>query len=229
MTDRTGRPHFFPVTPVIVLLIVLISWFPAGLVLLPMVVVGLAMATMAGQGGRSGRGVHWEQRPRPASPTWSPPSVRQHAPAPATPSPAPRMAKSSEPVADDEWPDRNPAVRSPFDRLAFWDEETVSDHQPRSTPLARPAWDPLGVAPLDWDFPDAAPVIPPRHRGRAIGAAKLLPPAVLLVALVVTAGDIADWWPLGWAAAVAGAGVVLASAVIALALSVMSSGRRSRR
>jgi hypothetical protein len=225
MADRTRvkmrpgrRPPYVPVAPIIVIMIVLMSTAPAGLVFLPLVVFGLVMVSMADHGARRRR---WEQRGmRQQSSIWSPSMRPPTGPPPAPKEPAPAAAQS-----DDEWPSRNPAVRSPFETAAFWDEEPAAARPPVPAPLTPPAWDPLGVAPFAWDLPEPPPVQPARRRRRLhIGAAKLITVAALLAALLVTAGDFAGWWPLDWAAA-----ATSALAVVAIALIGGSLRQRVRR
>jgi len=214
------RPPYVPVAPIIVIMIVLLSTAPAGLVFLPFLVFGLLMVAMANQGARRR---HWRQRAtRQQTPTWTPPSMRPEPP--AAPPPAP---KEQPPAArqDDEWPSRNPAVRSPFDTAAFWEEEPSNARLSKPAPLTPPAWDPLGVAPFAWDLPDPPPLQPIRQRRRLhLGAAKSITVTALLAALLVTAGDFAGWWPLDWAAA-----AVSAVAVVAIAMIGGSARQRVRR
>ncbi|MET0965626.1 MAG: hypothetical protein ABWZ02_04475 [Nakamurella sp.] len=214
------RPPYVPVTPIIVIMIVLVSTAPAGLVFLPFLVFGLVMVAMAHQGTRRR---HWRQRAiRQQAPTWTPPSMR-----PEPPAGAPSATTEQPPVArpDDEWPSRNPAVRSPFDTAAFWDEEPANARPIKPAPPTPPAWDPLGVAPFAWDLPDPPPLQPTRQRRRLhFGAAKLISVTALLAALLVTAGDFAGWWPLDWAAA-----AVSVLAVVAIAMIGGSARQRVRR
>jgi len=212
------RPPYLPIAPIIVIMIVMLSTAPAGLVFLPFLVFGLVMVATANHGARRRR---WQQRGvRQQSPTWSPPSMRV---APPAGSPTPNQQTPVARQTDDEWPNRNEEVRSPFDTVAFWDEEPQNPAEP--APLTPPVWDPLGVAPLAWDLPDPPPFQPPRQPRRLhTGAAKLITVAALLAALLVTAGDFAGWWPLDWAAA-----AISALAVVAIASIGVSARHRVRR
>ena len=225
-TRSAHRPRYVPVAPLIVITIVLLSTAPAGLVFLPLLVFGLVMAAMANQGAGRRR---WQQPGfRQQAPTWTPPTMRPEAPAGPPPAPKQQTPERQTPATqqlDDEWPSRNPAVRSPFDTVAFWDEEPETSRPAKPNPVTPPAWDPLGVAPFAWHFPDPPQAQPPRRRRRSnIGAAKLITVTALSAALLVTAGDFAGWWPLDWAAA-----AISALAIVAIALITGSAYKRVRR
>ncbi|MEP6561251.1 MAG: hypothetical protein ABJD68_09290 [Nakamurella sp.] len=216
----TRGPRYVPVAPIIVIMVVLMSSAPAGLVFLPLLVFGLVMVSTARQGSRRR---HWEQRGMGQQPpTWSAPSAEPKTPAAA---PAPTTTQPVHPAVGDEWPSRNPAVRSPFQTVAFWDEDLATTPRPAPAALTPPAWDPLGVAPFAWDLPEPPPLQPQRRRRRLqLGVGKLITAAVLMAAILVTAGDFAGWWPLDWAAA-----ATSALAVVAIALIGGSLRQRVRR
>jgi hypothetical protein len=221
LAGRPGRsrPPGHAFLPVLVAAILMVSMFPQGLALWPLIMVAMIGISLSRRNVRHhpGRGQHHPVADQEWSTTRTGPAAPAASSAPVKPTPAkPAVANSQ------SWPTPHPAVRSPFEQPAFWDTDTTAGISvtkapgatPRTTP---PTWDPLGVAPFAWDLPEPPPLRQP-VTWRRPSAVERVTGFALITAALAAIGDFAGWWPLSWAAG--GTTAVVALAVLALAASL---------